>query len=267
MVSPKGSNEHLICKKDNHWLKIAWLLKPLIREPLVEYILIIMHAGPVGWMTLSLLLVMSITCWAIIVNKFRLLKKVKKNSQQFMESFWKSKNLENLYESSKRYPPSPVCLAFQSAYVELIKLSQVKEHQEDTEPSEPQAPTNGLGSDKIENVERVLRRTTSLEMGNLQKYLSFLATTGSTAPFIGLFGTVIGIMRSFRQIGLSGSANLAEVAPGISEALLATAAGLAAAIPAVIAYNFFRSKLRSVSSDLDNFSSDFLNIIKRHFVT
>jgi biopolymer transport protein TolQ len=114
-------------------------------------------------------------------------------------------------------------------------------------------------------IKRALDQATTAEQTRLEKNLGFLATTGSTAPFIGLFGTVWGIMDSFRQIGLSGSANLATVAPGISEALIATAFGLIAAIPAVVAYNYFMGKIRLLSSEMDNFSSEFLNIIQRYF--
>ena len=114
-----------------------------------------------------------------------------------------------------------------------------------------------------DNVQRALRRATATEMTRMTQMVPFLATTGNSAPFIGLFGTVWGIMSSFHSIGQKGSANLAVVAPGISEALVATAAGLAAAIPAVIAFNFFMSKIRVVESELHSFSADFLNIIER----
>jgi biopolymer transport protein TolQ len=115
----------------------------------------------------------------------------------------------------------------------------------------------------MDNIKRALRRAITTEMTRMTQMVPFLATTGNTAPFIGLFGTVWGIMNSFVGIGKMGSANLAVVAPGISEALVATAAGLAAAIPAVIAFNFFMSKIRVVESELQNFSADFLNIIER----
>jgi biopolymer transport protein TolQ len=114
-----------------------------------------------------------------------------------------------------------------------------------------------------DNVQRALRRATATEMTRMTQMVPFLATTGNAAPFIGLFGTVWGIMNSFHSIGQKGSANLAVVAPGISEALVATAAGLAAAIPAVVAFNFFMSKIRVVESELHSFSADFLNIIER----
>ncbi len=115
----------------------------------------------------------------------------------------------------------------------------------------------------IDNVKRALRRSINTEITRMTQMVPFLATTGNTTPFIGLFGTVWGIMNSFRGIGLKGSASLATVAPGISEALVATAAGLAAAIPAVIAFNYFMQKIRTIETELQSFSADFLNIIER----
>ena len=118
----------------------------------------------------------------------------------------------------------------------------------------------------MENIERALHKAISNEVGRLSKVLSFLATTGSTAPFIGLFGTVWGIMSAFRSIGLRGSANLATVAPGISEALIATAAGLAAAIPAVIAFNYYINIIRKIESDMQGFANDFSNLVEREYI-
>ena len=206
---------------------------------------------------------MSVISWAIMVQKSLILRKIRKESKKFLEAFWHSRNLEKLYDSTKASQPSPLLSTFQSAYVELIKLSRSTKTTDSPSTSEPKKGTLDLG--KIDNVERALRRTATIQIDYLERYLSFLATTGSTAPFIGLFGTVIGIMRAFHQIGLAGSASISEVAPGISEALLATAAGLGAAIPAVVAFNLFRSKIRQISTDLETFSSDFLNIVKRNF--
>jgi biopolymer transport protein TolQ len=152
--------------------------------------------------------------------------------------------------------------------VELKKMSQ-----SGAQPNPPRTAGNqAAGSQNMsldnrftgtDNIKRALRRAIATEMTRMSQMVPFLATTGNTAPFIGLFGTVWGIMNSFHGIGLKGSANLAVVAPGISEALVATAAGLAAAIPAVIAFNFFMSKIRVVESELQSFSADFLNIIER----
>ena len=147
---------------------------------------------------------------------------------------------------------SPLAEMFRSAYLELQRLRK---------PDAPGPHPAGATA----RIKRALTQAATAEQTRLEKYLGFLATTGSTAPFIGLFGTVWGIMDAFRQIGLRGSANLATVAPGISEALIATAFGLIAAIPAVIAYNYYLGRVNLIATEMDNFSSEFLNIVETHF--
>jgi len=210
------------------------------------------HSGPISFAALLLLIVFSVTSWAIIVHKLLFLRKAARESERFLAAFWEAKRLDQMYQQSEQFSKSPLAQVFRSGYVELARLKKRSGDEE----------TLGGG---IENVERALRRSMSSETTTLESLTSFLATVGSTAPFIGLFGTVWGIMKAFQDIGRMGSANLATVAPGISEALIATAAGLAAAIPAVIAYNFFLSRIRVLETEMDNFSSDFLNIVKRHF--
>jgi biopolymer transport protein TolQ len=129
--------------------------------------------------------------------------------------------------------------------------------------ADPSIISTDLGG--IDNIARSLRRATTSEITRLEKYLTFLATTGATAPFIGLFGTVWGIMSAFKKIGESGSASLSVVAPGIAEALIATAIGLVAAIPAVMGYNHFQHKIKVLISEMDSFSTEFLNIVQRNF--
>lgn len=214
---------------------------------------IITHSGPIGFGALLLLVVFSVTSWGIIVQKALYLRRASRSSDAFLSAFWEAKRLDQMYQQSDKYSNSPVCQVFRSGYVELARLKRRSGEKEE-----------GLGGG-IENVERALRRSQNAEVTALESLTPFLATVGSTAPFIGLFGTVWGIMKAFQDIGRMGSANLATVAPGISEALIATAAGLAAAIPAVIAYNFFVSKIRVLESEMDAFGSDFLNIVKRHF--
>ncbi|MFH1132740.1 MAG: MotA/TolQ/ExbB proton channel family protein, partial [Pseudomonadota bacterium] len=148
---------------------------------------------------------------------------------------------------------SPISQVFKAGYVELGRIKSTEE-----------ASTSGWLGD-MQTIERALDRAETTEMTKLESMLPFLATTGSAAPFIGLFGTVWGIMNSFRNIGAKGAANLATVAPGIAEALIATAIGLMAAIPAVVAYNYFLRRVKVLSAEMDSFSNDFLNIIKRHF--
>lgn len=211
------------------------------------------HSGPIGFATLLLLIVFSVVSWAIIVQKFFSLRRASRESERFLAAFWEAKRLDQMYQQSEQFARSPIAQVFRSGYIELARLKKRPGEGDET-----------LGGD-IENVERALRRSQNAELTALESLTSFLATVGSTAPFIGLFGTVWGIMKAFRDIGRMGSANLATVAPGISEALIATAAGLAAAIPAVIAFNFFLSRIRVIQSEMESFSSDFLNIVKRHF--
>lgn len=208
------------------------------------------HSGPVAFIALLVLILFSVVSWAVIIYKVITLRRATRQSDHFLEAFWDAKRLDEMYHKADMYPHSPVAAVFRSGYIELARLK--KRSQED----------DMIGGG-IENVERALRRSTSTELTTMEALTSFLATVGSTAPFIGLFGTVWGIMKAFQDIGRMGSANLATVAPGISEALIATAAGLAAAIPAVIAYNFLLARIRVLSAEMDNFSSDFLNIVKR----
>jgi biopolymer transport protein TolQ len=155
-----------------------------------------------------------------------------------------------------RFTSSPLTVLFNEGYGELKKLV------DSDGKNDGGALSTDLGG--IENVSRALRRATNSEITRLEKYLTFLATTGSTSPFIGLFGTVWGIMTAFEGIGKTGSASLAVVAPGIAEALIATAIGLVAAIPAVMAYNHFQHKIRVLVKEMDNFSTEFLNIVQRN---
>lgn len=226
------------------------------------------NAGPMVQFVMLLLLFFSIMSWAIILIKYRYIRRAFKESAEFSEFFWKSRDLSNAFAKAKQLPGSPQARIFRIGYVELKKTSQ------SAAPSAPSDPTMNkqAGSPSMpldarftgtDNIKRALRRAITTEMTRMTQMVPFLATTGNTAPFIGLFGTVWGIMNSFVGIGQKGSANLAVVAPGISEALVATAAGLAAAIPAVIAYNFFMSKIRVVESEMDSFSADLLNIIER----
>ena len=217
------------------------------------------HSGPVVTAVLVLLIFFSVASWAIIGYKLTQIRRAQHNAMKFLETFWESKRLDSIYESTKGQTNSPLSAVFRAGYVELSKVKKV------------QAGGGEVGSMDIslsglDNISRAMRRAHLTELTQLEALVPFLATTGSTGPFVGLFGTVWGIMVSFQDIGRMGSASLATVAPGISEALIATAAGLAAAIPAVIAYNFFVSKIKVLDSEMENFTSDFLNIIKRHFL-
>ncbi|MCB9777926.1 MAG: protein TolQ [Alphaproteobacteria bacterium] len=205
---------------------------------------------------LLVLLGMSVVCWVIIFNKAAMLRKAVRLDTAFLDLFWKSQRLDQVYDRLDRYQGSPVASVFKAAYVELSRLTR--------DEGEGHA---GMGAtlDAEDNLERALRRAASSERTALERLTPFLATTGSTAPFIGLFGTVWGILRAFQKIDATGQATVATVGGDISHALIATAVGLAAAIPAVMAFNFFNSRIRVLNSDMENFSSDFLNIVKRHF--
>jgi biopolymer transport protein TolQ len=231
----------------------------------IDIVNMIRNAGPVVQFVMLLLLFFSIMSWAIILIKYRYIRRAYKESAEFTDFFWKSRDLSNAFAKAKQLPGSPMARIFRIGYVELKKLSQSATPVSPTvnQPSVSKNMSLDARFTGTDNIKRALRRAISTEMTRVSQMVPFLATTGNTAPFIGLFGTVWGIMHSFVGIGQKGSANLAVVAPGISEALVATAAGLAAAIPAVIAFNFFMSKINVVESELQSFSADFLNIIER----
>jgi len=213
-------------------------------------------AGPMVKLVLLTLLFFSITSWTIIILKFRTIRRAHRESIIFVETFWKSKNLSDAYSLSKELSFSSIGKVFRTAYGELKKLSSAGIGVTGDDG-------NAMGGSGVDNIRRTLRRATSQEVTRLMQLTPFLATAGSTAPFIGLFGTVWGIMNSFQGIANKGSANLAVVAPGIAEALIATAVGLMVAIPSVIAYNYFSQRIRIIEVELNNFSADFLNIVER----
>ena len=223
-------------------------------------IYMITGAGPVVKGVLLLLLFFSITTWAIIFIKYRYIRKAQKESADFTDLFWQCKTLSDAFSKAKALKSSPVARIFITGYMELSKFNKAKNRSE-KEASESEIEYSTISV--IGNLQRSLRRSINTEVRRLTQLTPFLATAGNTSPFIGLFGTVWGIMSTFQGIGLSGSASLAVVAPGISEALIATAAGLAVAIPSVIAYNYFVGKIRLIDYELQGFSTDLLNIIER----
>jgi biopolymer transport protein TolQ len=203
----------------------------------------------------------SVASWAVILIKYNYIRKAFRESELFTDFFWKSRDLSDVFAKSKQLRNSPIARIFRIGYVELRKISQTSAaSQADSQSRDAGWQSRSTG---LDNIKRALRRATNTEVIRMTQLVPFLATTGNTTPFIGLFGTVWGIMNSFHGIGLRGSASLAVVAPGISEALIATATGLAAAIPAVIAFNYFMQKIRILESELQSFSADFLNIIER----
>jgi biopolymer transport protein TolQ len=228
---------------------------PLLAAGL-DYLDVVKSAGGVELSVLVLLLVASMASWTIIVRKYVQLRVAQSQSARFLEGFWQSKRLDAVFETAQKMTANPVAQVFRAGYIELSKLSG-------QQPTNDGAMSEKLGG--IENVERALNRAQVTELTHLESSISFLGTTATAAPFVGLFGTVWGIMNAFSEIYAQGNANLATVAQPISRALIATAFGLFAAIPAVVAYNSFVSRIKVLDSQMQEFTSDFLNIIKRNF--
>lgn len=219
----------------------------------------ILHAGPVGQLVMITLLLFSLASWTIVIMKARLFKKIRLDSEDFIDTFWTSANLNEANTAAEEFEYSPEAAVFIAGFGELQKINRIRKRKDDTATNE----TLDMQLATMDNLKRAVRKAESQKLKQFGNALPFLATTGSAAPFIGLFGTVWGIMASFHDIGQRGSASLAVVAPGISEALVATAAGLAVAIPAVIFYNYFANKLDEVEREIDHFSTDFLNLVER----
>lgn len=218
-------------------------------------------AGIMVKFVMLLLLGFSLYSWFIVFQKFSLYKKARTESEGFLDTFWHSKNLAEAHKSAQELSLCPEANIFKMGYHELQKLG--KSHGSAAKAEE----TLEMRMAGMEPLKRALRNAENLESARLGESLPFLATTGSTAPFIGLFGTVWGIMTSFQEIGLKGSASLAVVAPGVSEALVVTAAGLAVAIPAVVFYNYYSNQLADIESKMHSFSADFLNLVERDFIS
>lgn len=215
----------------------------------------VINAGPMVKFVLLVLFFFSLTSWTIIFMKLRLLKRFKEENEEFLELFSSSREISRVYLDTKGFNFSPLARIFRAGYAEFTRSKALQGNPEDGTAF--QAPP------VMDNVQRAARKTLSIQSARLERGLTFLATTGNTSPFIGLFGTVWGIMTSFRSIGLKGSATLGVVAPGIAEALIATAAGLAAAIPAVVAFNYFNRRVRASQIEMGNFISDFTNLLER----
>lgn len=210
----------------------------------------ILEASFIVQLVLLILVFFSVFSWAIIFYKRRTIKTAFSQSDKFLRAFRKSKNLAEVNDAARKYHGSPLVSLFQAGFKELSHLSRSN-------------PNNSLNLAKLESLSRVLTKASNAEISRLEKMMSFLATTGSVTPFIGLFGTVWGIMDTFIKIEIFRSASLTAVAPGIAEALIATAAGLFAAIPAVIAYNHFLHRIKDLITTMEDFSLEFLNIAER----
>jgi len=211
---------------------------------------IIAEADIVVQLIVLLLVFFSVFSWAIIFFKYRTVKSAAHQSNRFLEAFRRSKSLADVNEAAKRLRASPLAVIFLAGNKELAYQSKSKGE-------------NGWTGEKTESLHRALLKASNGEVARLEKMMFFLATTGSVSPFIGLLGTVWGIMISFVRIGAMRSASLQVVAPGIAEALIATAVGLFAAVPAVIAYNYFLGRIKDVIADMEDFTLEFLSIAER----
>ena len=212
---------------------------------------LVVHADPVVKAVILILLAFSLVSWAIILERWLLIRRAWTQSEAFLAFFWKTDSLELAHKQVDNYPDSPIAQVFAGGYRELRKLHAAG----------PGAGPRASGSD---NVGRTLRRSASESLTRLERWIPFLASCGSAAPFIGLFGTVWGILLAFQKIGTTGTTSIAEVGPFIAEALIATAVGLFAAIPAVLFFNYFATRLKVLAAEINHFSFDFLNLVERH---
>lgn len=222
---------------------------------------LVIHSGPLAQAVLLLLIAFSVLSWAIIIRKVRLYRAVEGQSAEFHGEFQRQTSLSEIYRECDRYPMSPLAGIYKAGYDELShRVQTVRNRGTESADAERRAVREGLPG-----MERVLRKAAMAEMLAMEGSLGWLATTGAVTPFIGLFGTVVGIINAFQGLGEGGTTTIQAVAPGISEALVATAAGLFAAIPAVVAYNHFLNQLRRFGAEMDDFSVEFLNLVERSF--
>jgi biopolymer transport protein TolQ len=221
----------------------------------MNIIKLVIDASVVVKIILLILVFFSVFSWTIIIFKRKSLKAAARQSQKFLAAYKKSRNLVEISEASKTFQPSPLASIFQAGFKEMAYLAK------------KDSPPGNQNSPRLENLSRALTKASNAEVAKMEKLMSFLATTGSVTPFIGLLGTVWGIMDTFLNIGVTRSTSLMSVAPGIAEALIATAVGLFAAIPAVIAYNHFLHRIKDFITDMEDFSLELLSIAERLYGT
>jgi biopolymer transport protein TolQ len=222
---------------------------------------LVLGAGPLVAVVLWVLVAFSVGSWGIILYKLIQISRARRESEKFIAIFWESKNLAAIHTASVGLKRSPVAQVFRAGYQELLQLTRAKRQAVGSD--------SGFSTDLggIANVMRAMKRQENVELTKLESGITFLATTGSSCTFIGLFGTVVGIITAFLGLSASHSSSIQAVAPGIAEALIATAAGLIAAIPAQMFYNYFIARVRVLATEMDNFTSEFLNIAERHFLS
>lgn len=228
----------------------------------IDFVQLIAHSTWLAKSVLLILLLFSAVSWGIILYKVWQFRRAERNSATFLQVFRKSTKFSEVQMICSSVAASPLVGIFQSGYAELN--AQLRQARPDGEPR-PTAVVTRPTLKSLDSVDRALLRATTMEVGKLERRVPFLATTASITPFIGLFGTVWGIMAAFQNIGVQGSTSLNTVAPGIADALVATAAGLFAAVPAVYFYNHFTNRVREFAAEMDDFSLEFLNISERNF--
>jgi biopolymer transport protein TolQ len=221
----------------------------------------LLGTGPVVQAVLVLLIAFSVGSWGIILNKFIQISRARAESERFIAIFWESKNLATIHTAGIGLKRSPIAQVFRAGYQELLQLTRAKRQAVGAEAGF----STDLGG--VDNVTRAMKRQENVELTKLEAGITFLATTGSSCPFIGLFGTVWGIMTAFLGLSAAHTSNIQAVAPGIAEALITTAVGLVAAIPAQMFYNFLTTRVRVLATEIDNFIAEFLNIAERHFLS
>ncbi len=229
-------------------------------RPHTGLIELFLDAGPMAWSVFSLLAIMSIGCWAIMISKWVQYRRADSHGNEFLDIFRRSKRFSEVNAVAGRLFGTPMVGLFQAGYAEID--AQVKAAQEAAKAGIPAA---AFQVKSLESVERSLRRAIGVELAVLGKGQPFLATTAAASPFIGLFGTVWGIMVAFEGIGATGSTSITAVAPGIAEALINTAAGLAAAIPALVGFNYYGARLRNMRTQMEDFVLEFMNLTERNF--
>jgi biopolymer transport protein TolQ len=223
-----------------------------------DVVQLIAETNPLNQAVLAILIIFSVASWAVIAHKMMAFRRSHEQSRRFLDAFRKSSKFSEVQVVCATLPASPLVGVFQAGYAELNAQFRLT-------GGESVAGTGKPVLKSLTAVDRALLRAATAEVSKLESRLTFLATTASITPFIGLFGTVVGIMLAFFRIGQTGSTNLAVVGPGISEALIATAAGLFAAIPAVYFYNHLTTRVKGFAAELDDFSLEFLNIAERNF--
>jgi biopolymer transport protein TolQ len=230
-----------------------------------DVIELLRNTGAINQAVLAVLFTFSIASWAIILHKWWTLRTADNQTRRFLDVFRRSSKFSEVQAVTPTLPESPLVGVFQAGYAEINAQVRLTQPGQGHDNPHPPAQTGRPILKSLAAVDRALLRAATAEVNKLERRVTFLATTASITPFIGLFGTVWGILVAFNRIGASGSTNLAIVAPGISEALIATAAGLFAAIPAVYFYNHFTTKIKTFATEMDDFSLEFLNIAERNF--